>query len=64
MPCDHLPEARRLRKLGRIAIWNRAKFISVIVMGIWVTDIAFLVNGKYFLQIMGGSLVNLVILQV
>jgi hypothetical protein len=62
--CGHPPEAKRLGKLGRNAIWNRAKIIFVIVMGIWATDIALLVNGEYFLQIMGEYLVNLVVSQV
>jgi hypothetical protein len=62
---DHPPEAKRLRKHGRIAIWNRAMIIFVIVVAIvWVTDIALLVDGKYFLQIMGESLVSMVISQV
>jgi hypothetical protein len=45
--------SKALRKLCRIAIWNRKKIISVIVMGIWVTDVALLIYGKYFLLIMG-----------
>jgi hypothetical protein len=64
MRCDHFPEAKRLRKLDRIAIWNKDKIVFVIAMGIWVADIALFVNGKYFLQIMGDSLVSLVISQV
>jgi hypothetical protein len=63
MRYDH-PEARRLRKHGRIAIWNRERIIFVFAMAIWVTDISLLINGKHLLQIMGESLVNLVTSQV
>jgi hypothetical protein len=41
----------RLRNLGRIAIWNRAKIISAISMTIWLAYIAVFVYGKYLLQI-------------
>jgi hypothetical protein len=44
---DHPPEAMCLTKLGRIAIWKRDKVISAIVMGILMTDIGFMINGKY-----------------
>jgi hypothetical protein len=45
----------------RIAIWNKDKIVSAISMVIWIADIGMLINGKYLLQIMGGSIVNLVI---
>jgi hypothetical protein len=64
MRYDHFCEARRLTRLGRIAIWNRAKIIFAISMAIWVTDISLLMYGKYLLQTMGESLVFLVISQV
>ena len=49
---------RRLRNLGRLAIWNRQKVIFVIVTAIWLIDIGFLVNGKYLLQVMEEYLVT------
>ena len=33
-------------------------------MGVWFADVAFLICGEYFLQIMGGSLILTVISQV
>ena len=45
----------------RIAIWNKNKIVSAISMAIWIADIGVIVNGKYLLQIMGGSIVNLLI---
>jgi hypothetical protein len=60
LPCG----ARQLTKLGRIAIWNKLKIIFVVSMAIWGADIALLFHGKYLLQIMGGSLLCLVISQV
>jgi hypothetical protein len=56
MRCDHPPEPRRLREVDRIAIWNRKKIVVAIAMSIWLTDIAFIVDGKYLIQIMGESL--------
>ena len=53
-----------LRKLDRIAIWNRKKIVVVIVMAIWTTDFGFIINGEYLLQISGDSLVILVVSQV
>jgi hypothetical protein len=47
----HSSEARRLRKLGRIAIWNKAKVIIAIALAIWLADISALLYGKYLLQI-------------
>jgi hypothetical protein len=61
---NHPPEAGPLKKLGRIAIWNREKIIFVTVMVIWMADIAFLVSGKSILQIMGECTVNLMISQL
>jgi hypothetical protein len=61
MRYDHSPKARRSRNLGRIAIWNKAKIIFAIAMGIWMTDISLFIYGKYLLQITGESLVYLVI---
>jgi len=46
---------------GRIAIWNRAKIIIAIVMGILLVDISLFIDGKYLLQITGEYLVYLVI---
>jgi hypothetical protein len=51
MHYDRPPEARRLRELDRIAIWNRDKIIIAIAMAIWVTEISLFVHGKYLLQI-------------
>jgi hypothetical protein len=62
MRYNHPSEARLLTKLGRIAIWNKAKIACVISMAIWGADVSLLLYGKYFLQIMGESLVYLVIL--
>ena len=58
---DYPSEAGRLRKLERIAIWNRDKIVLAVSMGIWVADIALLIHGKYLLQIMGECFVNAVI---
>jgi hypothetical protein len=49
MHWDHPPEPRRLREVGRIAIWNREKIVVVIAMSVWLTDIAFIVDGKYLI---------------
>ncbi len=49
MRCHYPLEARLLRKLGRIAIWNMGMVIIVIAMGIWGTDVSFLISGKSFL---------------
>ena len=64
MRCDHHPEAGDLRELGRVAIWNRDKIIILIAMAIWVTDVAFLINGEYPLPIIEEFLTRLVISQV
>jgi hypothetical protein len=53
MRYDHPPEAGCLRKLRRFAIWNREKFITIIAMCVWMTDVAFFIYGKYFLRIIG-----------
>jgi hypothetical protein len=49
-----------LTKLGRIAIWNKEKIVFVVTMGILVTDISLIIDGKYLL-IMGVSFVIQVI---
>ena len=53
MRYDHPTEAGYNRKLGRFAIWNREKFVIIIAMCVWMTDIAFLIDGMYVLQIIG-----------
>ena len=58
---DYPSEARCLRKLERIAIWNRDKIVLAVSMGIWMADIALLIHGKYLLQIMRECSVNVVI---
>jgi hypothetical protein len=50
MRYDHPPELR-LRKPGRIAIWNMDKIVIAIAIGVWVADVIFAIDGKY-LQIM------------
>ena len=30
-----------------MAIWNKEKIIISIAMGVWATDVAFLINGEY-----------------
>ena len=59
---DRSPESRRLRKLDRIAVWNKEKIAIIVALCIWVTDIAFLLNGKCLLHV-GEPTVNLVISQ-
>jgi hypothetical protein len=34
-----------------MAIWNREKVIVLLAIGVWVTDVAFLINGEYPLPI-------------
>jgi hypothetical protein len=51
MRFHHHQEARHLRKLGRTAVWYREKAIILFAMGVWVTDVAFLINGEYPLPI-------------
>ena len=41
------PEAGHIRKLGRVAIWKWDKIVILIAIGIWVADVAFLINGQY-----------------
>ncbi len=43
-----------MRKLGRIAIWNKTKVIIVIAMGIWAADVSFFIYSKNFLLTMHG----------
>ena len=57
MRYDHPPEKKCSRKPCRIAIWNRAKIIFAIAMGMWMTDISLFISGKYLLQITGESCV-------
>jgi hypothetical protein len=64
MRYDHPPKARHLKKPCRIAIWHMDKIVYVLAMGIWVTDIAFSIDGKYPVRIMRESLVNHVMSQV
>jgi len=59
----HHPEAGHLRKLGRVAIWNRENIVILVAMGVWVTDVAFLINGEHPLPIIEVFLTNLVISQ-
>jgi hypothetical protein len=61
---DQPPEARHLKKLGRIAIWNKEKTIVLIATGVWLVNFSLLLEGSYLLQIMEDSLTNLVISQV
>jgi hypothetical protein len=58
---DLSPEARHLRNLGRIAIWNKAKIIFAIAMAIWLTENSLFLLGEYLIRIMSESLVYLVI---
>jgi hypothetical protein len=58
------PEQGTQGSFGRIAVWNMAKIPFVITMGVWVADVAFLISGKYILQITKESLLTLVIPQV
>ena len=60
---DRPSESRCLGKLDRIALWNKEKIAVIIAMGIWLTEVAFLLNGKCLIHIMGEPAVNLVILQ-
>jgi hypothetical protein len=60
----HHLEARHLRKLGRTAVWNREKAIILIAMGVWVTDVGFLINGDYLYQSLEVFLTSTVISQV
>jgi hypothetical protein len=53
-----------LKEIGRVAIWNREKIVSVIAMGMWATEIALFINSKYLLQITRECFINLVISQV
>jgi hypothetical protein len=64
MRYHHHPEAGHLRILGRVAIWNREKIIILIAIGVWVTDVAFLITGEYPLPIIEVVLTSPVISQV
>jgi hypothetical protein len=48
---DHHLEVGHLRKLGRMAIWNREKIVILLAIGVWLTDVGFLVNGEYLLLV-------------
>jgi len=61
MRYDHPREAGCLRKLGRFAIWNREKIVIIIAMCVWMTDVGFLINGKYFLTDCRRTFTKLVI---
>ena len=50
MLCDHPPGPRRLREVGRIAIWDRERIVVVIAMSVWLTDIAFIIDGKHLMD--------------
>jgi hypothetical protein len=58
------PEAGHLRKLGRVAIWNREKIAILIAMLVWVADLALIIYGEYLLTIIEIFLTSPVILQV
>ena len=47
MRYDHDSEVGHLRKLGRVAIWNRERIVILIAIGVWLTDVAFLLVGEY-----------------
>jgi len=64
IPYNYTSEARNLKKLGRIAIWNMKRIIIVIAMVIWVADVTFLIHGKYSLRSMELSLIILAMIQV
>jgi hypothetical protein len=38
-----------------MAIWNREKIVVLIAIGVWVTDVAFLIYGEYLVQIKGEN---------
>lgn len=63
MRYNHPPEPRRLKKLGRIAIWNRVKIVLVLAIAIWMIDIVFAIDGKY-LPMLWAYFVNLLIPQL
>ena len=50
--------------LGRVAIWNREKIIILFAIGVWVTNVAFLINGECPLPIIEVFLTSPVISQV
>lgn len=58
------PDQGTQRIIGRIAVWNMAKIPFVITIGVWLADVAFLISGKYILQIMKEYPLSLVIPQV
>jgi hypothetical protein len=58
MRYDNPFEATRSSYRGRIAIWNKAKMIIAIAMGILVVDISLFINSRYLLQIIGEYLIS------
>jgi hypothetical protein len=47
-----------------MAIWNREKFIILLAIVVWVTDVAFLIIGEYPLPIIEVFRTSTVISQV
>ena len=64
MRYHHHPEAGHLREVGRVAIWNREKIIILIAMGVWMTELVFLINGEYPLPIIEAFRTSPMISQV
>ena len=50
----------KLMEDTRIAIWDWNKIIVVLVTGVWVTTIAFLIQGKSISLWWGGPCLNVV----
>ena len=61
---DPPPEARYLKRLGRIAIWDKERIIILISILVWLVNFSLLLEGSYLLQIMKDSFMNLVTSQV
>ena len=62
MRYDRHLEARHLRKLDRVAIWNGQKIIILIAMGLWVADVTFLLVGEYPLPVIEVFLTSTVVI--
>ena len=58
---DNPPKLTRPWTFYRIAIWHKNKIVSAISMALWIANIGTIVNGKYLQQILGESIVNLLI---